>query len=334
MSASVSNPYATGAAPPPGGRGGPGGAPPPAMNPYTSGGGGGGGSPPPGLQEPLMGGTSSAADKHSRLQQVLRRFEISIAEAQDLVVLQDYEIVIIADDSGSMRISAMPPAQRPLPGSGKPDPSRWDELKATVAMVVEIATVFDEDGLDIYFLNRPPLKNVTSMNDPRLAQSFQQPPSGTTPLTRCLTDLVKHTHGDKPVLLVIATDGVPDGGPGPFVEAVESIVTRRTTSKRFRLQMMACTADDEAIGWMNQLDSRFKEVDVTDDYYSERDEVLRAGRMKKFNRSDWVIKALLGPVSQKFDGWDEGGGKPAQGGRGGHGGGGGGGNDDGCCTVL
>merc|ERR1719336_3283165 len=43
-----------------------------------------------------------------KLNGILDRFEISIAEANDLVVLQDYEIVIICDDSGSMSGAAQP----------------------------------------------------------------------------------------------------------------------------------------------------------------------------------------------------------------------------------
>ena len=41
-------------------------------------------------------------------QQILTRFEVSIAEAQDAVVLEDYEIVLILDDSLSMNISSNP----------------------------------------------------------------------------------------------------------------------------------------------------------------------------------------------------------------------------------
>eukprot|EP01062_Namystynia_karyoxenos_P023327 TRINITY_DN19013_c2_g1_i2.p1 TRINITY_DN19013_c2_g1~~TRINITY_DN19013_c2_g1_i2.p1 ORF type:complete len:388 (+),score=74.04 TRINITY_DN19013_c2_g1_i2:84-1166(+) len=337
VAAPVVNPYAAG--PPPAGAT-PAGATP--VNPYAAG-------PPPAL--PVA--RPADAGRHERLQQVLRRFEISIAEAQDLVVLQDYDIVIIADDSGSMRVSSLPHHMRPLPGSGQPDPSRWEELKATVAMVIEIATVFDDDGIDLYFLNRPPIKKIASVDDPRLAEAFCQPPAGRTPLTQCLRHVVAETEGEKPTLLVIATDGVPDSGPADFIHTVDDIVSQRITRKRFRFQLMACTADDDAVGWMNQLDQRFKEVDTTDDYYSERAEVLKAGRLQQFTRSDWVIKALLGPVSQKFDAWDEasprmggGQGRRTSGGGaqrvGGGGGGGGGGarppgrsnKSDECCTVL
>merc|ERR1719359_499355 len=91
--------------------------------------------------------------KMRRLAEILERFEISIAEANDLVVLEDYEIVLICDDSGSMTMASLPPAQRKL---GVPTPSRWDELKETVSLIIDLGNCFDDSGLDLYFLNREP----------------------------------------------------------------------------------------------------------------------------------------------------------------------------------
>ncbi|CAJ1365508.1 unnamed protein product, partial [Effrenium voratum] len=86
-----------------------------------------------------------------RLQQILQRFEVSIAEANDLTALEDYEIVLILDDSGSMNTAAKPPSQRTLFEAGE---TRWDELKQTVLLLVELACCFDRTGVDMFFLNR------------------------------------------------------------------------------------------------------------------------------------------------------------------------------------
>eukprot|EP01062_Namystynia_karyoxenos_P015677 TRINITY_DN15705_c0_g1_i1.p1 TRINITY_DN15705_c0_g1~~TRINITY_DN15705_c0_g1_i1.p1 ORF type:complete len:322 (+),score=105.31 TRINITY_DN15705_c0_g1_i1:94-966(+) len=236
-----------------------------------------------------------------RLAQVLEHFGITIVAPRDLIVLAKYEIVVIADDSGSMKLSALPPEERPPPGSDGKNPSRWDELKATLATLIEIGTVFDSNGIDIFFLHRPPLPHVRSMQDARLREAFKKQPTCTTPLTKCLTDVVKMVQQEKPVLLLIATDGVPDGGVGRFVETVEKVIKKELTQADFRFQLMACTGDDSAIGWMGELDMKFPEVDMTDDYYSERGRFMNEYKVKDFNRADWVIKALLGPVSDKFE---------------------------------
>ena len=74
-------------------------------------------------------------DKMAKLEGILRQFEISIAKANDLAVLEDYDIVIIADDSGSMGSSSVPPDQRVLRKKG---PTRWDELKQTLILMVQL----------------------------------------------------------------------------------------------------------------------------------------------------------------------------------------------------
>merc|ERR1712190_284812 len=75
----------------------------------------------------------------------------------------------------------------------------------------------------------------------------------------------------------------------------------KRSAGRIRYQLMACTDDDSAVAWMDKLDVKYAEVDATDDYHTERAQVLRAGIFKTFERGDWIAKALLGAVSKKFD---------------------------------
>jgi hypothetical protein len=51
-----------------------------------------------------------------------------------------------------------------------------DELKQTVSIVVDLASVFDPDGVDVYFLNREPVFHVR--NSEQLVPIFAIPPSG------------------------------------------------------------------------------------------------------------------------------------------------------------
>lgn len=126
----------------------------------------------------LRGGPQTSpmsAQRHAQLQRILNRFEVSIAEANDLVVLEDYEIVLILDDSGSMNASSKPPEQRSLMQAST---TRWEELKETVALLVELACCFDKSGVDCFFLNRGLIDGVKQLScrpggcDP---QSRQEP---------------------------------------------------------------------------------------------------------------------------------------------------------------
>ena len=51
-----------------------------------------------------------------------------------------------------------------------------DELKQIVSIVVDLASVFDPDGVDIYFLNREPVHHVR--NSEQLVTVFAVPPAG------------------------------------------------------------------------------------------------------------------------------------------------------------
>jgi len=51
-----------------------------------------------------------------------------------------------------------------------------DELKQTVSIVVDLASVLDPDGVDIYFLNREPMFNVRTSKE--IIPMFAVPPEG------------------------------------------------------------------------------------------------------------------------------------------------------------
>jgi hypothetical protein len=233
----------------------------------------------------------------ARLQDILDRFEVSIAQANDLAQLQDYEIVLILDDSGSMKLSSLPPHMRKL---GVPSPNRWEELQQTVQMLVELGTCFDADGVDLFFLNRQPVASVTGPNDPKFIQAFGNAPSGTTPLTETLNKVVQQCAGEKPVLLFILTDGEPNGGCNVFTEALAKVVRKQSTPRSFKVQIMACTGNDDEIAWLNDVDKQFTEVDVTDDYLSEKQEIQAKNPGYNFTKGDWIMKAMLGPIDKKF----------------------------------
>merc|ERR1719507_1894349 len=181
--------------------------------------------------------------------------------------------------------AAEPPHMRTV---GVQPRTRWDELKETVSEIVEIATCFDESGVDVYFLNREPALKVKTSKDRQFVQAFQAPPRGTTPLTETLDRVASQVSTERGVLLFILTDGEPNRGKGPFI----STLTRIVQSVKIRVQILVCTAEDDEVEWLNGLDHQLKEVDVTDDYFQEKKEVLRTGLAPKFTRGDWCMKAM------------------------------------------
>lgn len=66
----------------------------------------------------------------------------------------------------------------------------------------------DSDGIDVYFLNRRPLLNVT--NTQVLQKEFNTRPQGYTPITRTLRTILaakRNVSYEKKLVVFIATDG-------------------------------------------------------------------------------------------------------------------------------
>lgn len=232
----------------------------------------------------------------TRIEQMLLRYQVTNYHVKDLWALQGYEIVFICDDSGSM--------MEKVDGYK----TRWQELQETVNLVCEVAKCFDDDGVDVYFLHRPVVKHCTGAH--MLQSSFAYPPKGCTPLADVLTRVVQDQGPrGKPILLIIATDGQPTNITGTqfdhanFRLSLEACVNN--PYRTWRVQFLACSNKEADIGWLNKLDVEVKSVDVTDDYASERAEVLRTGRVYSFTHGDYVCKALLGGISDFYDKMDE-----------------------------
>jgi hypothetical protein len=49
-------------------------------------------------------------------------------------------------------------------------------MKQTVSIVVDLASALDPNGVDVYFLNREPMRNVRSSSE--LTNIFAVPPEG------------------------------------------------------------------------------------------------------------------------------------------------------------
>lgn len=87
------------------------------------------------------------ANREEQLMQAFKavcdRYEISEYFARKLKQLEGWEIVLILDDSGSMNT--------PLKDQGGASAfaksiTRWDELKVTTSIIVDIGAVMDKDG--------------------------------------------------------------------------------------------------------------------------------------------------------------------------------------------
>ncbi|MFK0569891.1 hypothetical protein [Endozoicomonas sp.] len=247
------------------------------------------------------------AERMTRLQGLAQRYELSGGAVCKLRQLEDYDIVIVADDSSSMTSLAH---EVPKDNPYAMVPTRWQELCSRVADIVEFATALDKDGIDIYFLNGGKHLNITQPEEAR--RLFEKTPNGYTPLKKTYQQVIsdKLRSPDDKVLILVATDGEPNVLKGnrwcKDTQGFIDCLTKREDPARCPTSIMACTDNKEEIGWLNKLDDSAPYLDVLDDYESEKNEVLTAQKNKiSFSKGDYIVKTLLGPIDELYDNLDE-----------------------------
>ena len=238
----------------------------------------------------------SGLSKGQKVDKLLEKYEINPYFSEKLSILDDFEIVCILDDSGSMKT--------PL-NDHTGHATRWDELKDVINTVMDVALVFDDDGIDAFFLNRTTLLNVTDHDT--LNATMDDPPYGRTPLTRVTNSVFqRYANHDKKVLLIIATDGVPTTDHGyTDLDAFESCIRNRN-SNQFYISFLACSDNNNEIGYLDRLDRQVPNVDTLDDYHSEKQQIQKIqGNDFHYNLQDHIVRLLLGPIYPEFDQLDE-----------------------------
>ncbi|CAF1563811.1 unnamed protein product [Rotaria sp. Silwood1] len=270
------------------------GASPYAQNPGMS----GTRYPPPqsGGYGPSPGNFMPNDPRGQRLNQVIQQYEINQQFAARLYALGNCEVVLLCDDSGSMNT--------PLQGTNQ---TRWDELKSLVNIVVDICAVMDSNGVDVYFLNRDPMLNVTDTRYVR--QVFNTPPQGLTPLVPALRRIIaakRNQSFEKKLLILIATDGAPTDAYGNSdVGTLEAVLRHERTPQTY-VTFLACTDDLPTVNYLSNWDKMMPNLDVMDDYRSERAEIQRTrGVNFPFSFGDYIVKSLLGSIDPWFDSLDD-----------------------------
>jgi hypothetical protein len=263
-------------------------------------------SAPPGGAFPSAPPAPGGFDEQrmQKLRSLAQRLEIRPDFVARLRALEGFAIAVICDDSGSMNT---PVAAAPGASPFATRATRWTELMETVSTVVELATCLADRGVDVHFLNRPPMLGVVHAQQVQAA--FQHaPPQGFTPLTRALQYVLaanREALRERKLLLLIATDGQPTDDNGN-VNIEGFLQALRLKPAACFVQIMACTDDEASVAYLNEADSSIERLDVTDDYRSERSEVQRAqGAGFAFSFGDYVVKSLLAPVDPYFDKLDE-----------------------------
>jgi Mg-chelatase subunit ChlD len=205
----------------------------------------------------------------------------------------------IVDNSGSMQLKdGMKMVESANGGFKMVQCTRWNELQETVRCHVRLAgllqapTVFrllNDPGNSHYqqqfsVAEREEFIQQDVENALRCIESF---PVGTTPLTEHVLEIRENVLQLKPTLMeksqkvvvVIATDGIPNGSESEFVEALRSL-----EGLPVWVVIRLCTDDDRVVGYYNGLDSQLElSLEVLDDFEMEGKEVYEHNKFLNYS---------------------------------------------------
>jgi hypothetical protein len=226
-----------------------------------------------------------------------QKYQISPYYRNDLMTLNQFDIILILDDSGSMATQT---------DHGK---TRWSELLEMSYPIIELASLLDADGLDIIFLNRGYRANVRSTE--HIQDLLVNQPHGRTPLSMRVREAMKLYKG-KPQLIIIMTDGEPsttDYKTDPDYDSVQlfrQVLEYERNPDLTFVSILKCSNNDNETGYLDKMDKELTNLDVIDDYFSERSEVLqKQGPNFQYTPGDNIARLLLGSIYPKYDKMDE-----------------------------
>jgi hypothetical protein len=199
-------------------------------------------------------------------------------------------MVCICDDSSSM-------SQTLNKGQTK-----WDELKESIKIVLEIGAAYKVE-CDVMFLNQPGAKNVKSIF--QLEEQFAKPPNGVTPLLGDSIENNRHELNERKLLVIIFTDGCPTlqhGSSKCPIRDFKKTLKDRNPMNRIFVTIVACTDDEYSLEYLNNWDNIIPNLDVVDDYDSEKKQIYAAGKVDTaFTYGDYIAKILLGSFIKEID---------------------------------
>jgi hypothetical protein len=197
---------------------------------------------------------------------------------------------------------------------------RIDDLKLILGRVAEVATLFDDDGILVRFMN-----NNVEGNGIRDANSAQQLISqvqfnGMTPLGTALESKVirpflvsglQKRDLQKPILCIVISDGEPVGEPHGTVKRVIQQAKQAAAQSQYgpgaiSFEFAQVGKDQKAQRFLGELDNDAEignVVDATSYYELEAEEYARKG--VTLTPELWLVKLMVGAIDPSYDEQDE-----------------------------
>ncbi|GAA6040445.1 hypothetical protein JCM8097_004553 [Rhodosporidiobolus ruineniae] len=241
------------------------------------------------------------------LVKIAGEWRLPLELAMDLCKIALFDVILYCDDSGSMQFEE--------------GGSRIDDLKLIASRVTQAATLFDDDGIEIRFMNNRLEGNGIKSEAQAMQLINQVRFSGLTPLgtaldQKVLQPLVMHAARsgqlNKPVLIIAVTDGVPAGEDRYTLKRVITNASRELSRMRYgadalSIQIAQIGNDTKARAFLEELDEDPEVgglIDCTSNYENEEDNFRRTSGAE-LTPELWLMKLIMGPIDSSYDLQDE-----------------------------
>jgi hypothetical protein len=242
-------------------------------------------------------GTYHTKTRGERVRDAFGELNIPGSWKEQGMKLSEYDIIGLYDDSTSTQeYSDLYRGDRRI--------TIFEEEQDCAEKVVRIGSRMDEDGMDIYFLNKPSVHtNICSPTEVQNCFNFE--PCGMTPLSSRLTEIMNMYNDKDKHLILIITDGIPTDEDGRYTESSiqEFIgVLRNRDSEKFKIVILLCTDDDAVVSIYNDIDSMIDGISVIDDFETEKrkcENIQRDGFV--YTEDMHTFRTLMSGISDSFD---------------------------------
>jgi hypothetical protein len=207
---------------------------------------------------------------------------------------------------------------------------RIKDLRLILERVASVATIFDDDGISIRFMNArydmSMLENIRTEQQidalMRNAQFKGLTPMGTELRSKVIDGIVvpkvQQRQYRKPTLVITITDGQPAGeAPNTVFDTIKyaaQVVGQQYGPGGIAFQFAQVGNDQKAREFLGKLDEDpaiGRLIDCTSNYENESEEMQKQG--VNLTPDLWVVKLLLGAIDSSYDRKDEkAGGAPPQ----------------------
>ena len=108
---------------------------------------------------------------------------------------------------------------------------------------------------------------------------------------------------DKKMLVFVATGAEPTNEKDEEdLSTLEHVMRHKRRVETTHVMFLLCNDNPECVKYLSKLDREMENVDLLDDYETEKAKVQRQkGANYQFNYGEYILKALLGAIDSKWD---------------------------------